>query len=145
MNNSHAWCLMVKKKLGGTFKCVRNCFVGVYKKKELTALETGLKSLISKFKCASFKSPQTKLSVHCKTRPVLKDRCVIWYIIIIWNHICISFFSETAVLSYCQCKEINQRVVCIHTCVRKDDGSHIWLDVNAADITHLPLNIIHFK
>lgn len=28
-------------------------------KSNVTALETGLKSLLSKFKCASFKSPQT--------------------------------------------------------------------------------------
>lgn len=134
-----------EKKIGGDFQVCKELLCRcVQKKMNLTALETGLKSVISKFKCASFKSPQTKLSVHCKTRPVLKDSCVIWYIIIIGNHICTSFFSETAVLSHCQCKEINQRVVCIHTCVRKDDGSHIWLVVNAADITTSPIEHYSF-
>lgn len=34
------------------------------------------------------------LSIHCKNRPVLKDQCVVWYIITRVNHICTSFFSR---------------------------------------------------
>lgn len=78
------------------------------------------------------------LSIHCMNRPVLKDRCVIWYIIIIVNHICTGFISETAVLSYRLCKEMNQCVLCIHKCVERDNESRIWLVVNAVDITAFP-------
>lgn len=72
------------------------------------------------------------LSVHFNNRPVLKDRCVIWDIIITVNHICTSFvLSPTAALSYHSCKEINQWVVCIHTYI------HTYVSVWKKTMNHI--------
>lgn len=58
-NKSAVWCVKVQTQLDVWFPNVCKELLCRRGKLNLTALETGLKSLLSKFKCASFKSPQT--------------------------------------------------------------------------------------
>lgn len=122
-NKSPVWCLMVKKKKKKITYQLDFLFPNVFKE---VLCKTGLNHFYpnSNVPLSSLLKPQLSNS---NNRPVFKDRCVNWYIIITVNNICTSFFSQTAVLSYHLCKEIKQWVVCIHTVsVLKETMNHIF-------------------